>query len=174
MPAIKRWHAAQVIKATDIPVDIFRRWLDRRVIVLDGTDIDPGGSGRPRMFGARSVYRVAIVHRLTRAGLNPPAALSLANIFCDTSQTARPPGQLFPSGRTILVADPNGNGRILHLPPDQNVDDVLISDVSIVVDLGKIIRRVNSRLGLATDVDNSAAVLHEFRNSQLKATHETL
>jgi hypothetical protein len=164
-----RWRASEVVAATEIPVDVFRRWLDRKLLVLDGADIDPGGSGRPRMFGARSVYRVAIVHRLVRAGLNPASALSLANNFCDTSQPGRLPGALFTIGRTLLVASPDGTSKIINLPLDSFVDDILGAEVSIVIDLGRIIEGVNARLGLgAARNRNVDAILNEFK---LKVTH---
>jgi hypothetical protein len=91
----KRWRAAQVAAAAETPIDTLARYLDRCTLAAD---IEPGGSGKPRMFGVKSVYRVALLHPLTRAGLPPAAAKKLADQFCDVGQSGRQPGALFPAG----------------------------------------------------------------------------
>jgi hypothetical protein len=150
------------------------RFLDRKIIALDGADIDHGGSGRPRLFGARTVYRTAITYRLVRSGLAPATARRLASNFCDEAQPGRQPGALFSSGKTLLVASPDGGGRIVNLPPEAFVDDVLNDEVTIVVDVGRIIAGVNRRLGLVPPDDRDVdGILREFCNqSDLKVNHD--
>ena len=161
----KRWRAAQVAAATDTPIDTLARYLERHTIAAD---IEPGGSGRPRMFGARSVYRVALVHRLTGAGLPPAAAKKLADLFCDQSQGGRQPGALFPTGRTLLITSQDGVGRIVNLPPEAFLDDVMSNEITIVVDIGRIIAGVNTRLGLAVPPDRDVdGIIREFTNQPI-------
>ena len=138
------------------------RYLERHTIAAD---IEPGGSGKPRMFGVRSVHKVALVHRLTRAGLPPAAAKKLADQYCDTGQGGRQPGALFPTGRTILITSQDGAGKIINLATEAFLDDALGAEVTIVVDVGRIIVGVNRRLGLAAPPDCDVdAILTEFSN----------
>src|ERR1700704_5282903 len=111
----KRWRSPKVTEAADIPAKDLCRFLDRNIIPREAADIDPGGSGRPRLFGARTIYRTAITYRLVGSGLAPATARRLASKFCDESQPGRQPGTLFPTGKTILIATPDGDGKILNL-----------------------------------------------------------
>jgi hypothetical protein len=107
----RRWRSSKVTEAAAIPAKDLSRFLDRDIIPRDAADIDPGGSGRPRLFGARTVYRTAITYRLVRSGMAPATARRLASKFCDESQPGRLPGALFPNGRTLLIATPDGWDR---------------------------------------------------------------
>jgi hypothetical protein len=169
----KRWRSSKVTEAADIPAKDLSRFLDRKIIALDGADIDPGGSGRPRLFGARTVYRTAITYRLVRSGLAPATARRLASKFCDEAQPGRRPGALFSSGKTLLVASPDGAGRIINLATESFLDDVLKTEVSILVDVGRIVEGVNLRLGLSVARGgNVDAILSEFSKPILKANHD--
>jgi hypothetical protein len=112
-----RCRASKAAAITDMPLSVLARFLERRIITLDPGDLNIGGSGRPRMFGTRTLYRIALVHRLTRAGLPPAAARTLADRFCDTGQSGRQPGSLFPTGRTLLIASQGGTGKISTREP---------------------------------------------------------
>jgi DNA-binding transcriptional MerR regulator len=161
----KRWRTKAVADATEIPTETLFRFLDRRIITSDAGD---PGSGRPRMFGMRSIYRIAIVHRLTRAGLPPAAAKKLADQFCDQGQGGRQPGALFPTGRTLLIASQDGAGKIVNLATEAFLDEVIGAKVTIVVDLGRIVAGVNMRLGLATPPDRDVdGILREFCNQPI-------
>jgi hypothetical protein len=169
----KRWRSAKVIEAADIPAKDLSRFLDRNIIPREAADIDPGGSGRPRLFGARTIYRTAITYRLVGSGLAPATARRLASKFCDESQPGRQPGALFPTGKTILIATPDGDGKILNLAAESFLDEALHSEVSLVVDIGKVVEGVNVRLGLAVSTGgNVDVILSEFSNPILKANHD--
>jgi hypothetical protein len=161
----KRWRTKAVADAAEIPIETLFRHLDRRTITLDAGDLNPGSSGKPRMFGAPSIYRVAILHRLTRAGLPPAAAKKFADQFSDTGQAGRQPGALFPTGRTLMITSQDGGGKIINLPPESFIDDVLSAEITVVVDLGRIVAGVNRRLGLAPLPDRDVdGILREFSN----------
>jgi hypothetical protein len=143
--------------------------LDRQLIELDHTDNDADGSGRPRKFGSKSIYRIALLHRLARVGLNPKSAAALAATFCDRGQPGRLPGALFPQGRTLLIATADGAGKVINLPPDSFVDDIVAHEVSIIVDVGRILEGVNARLGLPVSTErNLDSIISEFSNSNLR------
>jgi hypothetical protein len=138
---------ADIHEATEIPLHTFQHWFDRRIIRLSSDD-DPGdGKGTPRRFGIRRVYQIAIAYRLSRLGVPANIAVTLAALFSDTPQHGREIGRLFQTGRTLLVATPDGCGRIEHLEPDQDIGSLLTDDAAIVVDLNKIISKINSRIG---------------------------
>jgi hypothetical protein len=164
----RRFRAAHVAAATGANVATVCRYLDRRIVLPDIADIDPGGSGRHRMFGPRTAYRIALVHKLAKAGLAPAAAGKLAGAFLDTPQPGRPAGGLFPIGRTLLIASADGGGAIVNVLPDETADDAIGgAEVALVVDLGRIVDRVNTRLGLTVPMGRDLdAIINEFRNNQ--------
>jgi len=136
---------SDVIKATGIPLQQFQHWLDRRVIRLSGEDIPATGHGKPRGFGQRRVYEIAIAHRISRLGVPAATAVALAAKFNEPS-CGRPIGGLFKTGKTVLIATPDGRGTIHNVQPDGNLDSLLNTEAAIVVDIGAIISNVNSRL----------------------------
>jgi len=134
-----------VIKATGIPLQQFQHWLDRRVIRLSGEDIPATGQGKPRGFGKPRVYEVAIAHRISLLGIPAAIAVALAAKFNEPA-CGRPLGGLFKTGKTVLIATPDGRGTIHNVQPDGDLDSLLNADAAIVVDLSAIIFHVNSRL----------------------------
>jgi hypothetical protein len=71
-------------------------------------------------------------------------AMKIAAKF-NEPQRGRPIGGLFPKGRTMLLVCDNAVS-IHNVQPDGNIDSLLNTEAAIVIDLGAIITRVNSRL----------------------------
>jgi hypothetical protein len=64
----------------------------------------------------------------------------------------------------------DGAGKIINLATESFLDDVLKTEVSILVDVGRIVEGVNLRLGLSVARGgNVDAILSEFSNPILKA-----
>jgi hypothetical protein len=61
-------------------------------------------------------------------------------------QRGRPIGGLFPIGETVLLIDQDGIATIHNVQPDGDVASLINTEAAIVVNLGAIIARVNSRL----------------------------
>jgi hypothetical protein len=141
MPAHGKYKSAAVVAATKIPIETFNRWLDRKVCDADDK---AHGKGHPRRFSLDCIYKVAIGHTLTKLSIAPTVAMALAQKFIEP-QRGRNNGRLFDSGRTFLTATPNGVGSIINLQPDEDILSYL-QEATIVVDLGRIVSNVNSRI----------------------------
>jgi hypothetical protein len=140
MPAHGSYRTSAAAKAAGIPLKDFTRNLGRKVIKFAGPD---PGKGRPREFNLSNVYSIAIGHALTKVLVPPTAAMDIAKMFLE-SQRGRKSGKPFESGRTLLLVS-NGVGSIINLQADEDIAAYL-QDATIVVDIGKIISTVNSRL----------------------------
>lgn len=135
-----------VLLATQIPITTFQHWTDRRVIKLAGDDVPSNAPGHARRFGLRSIYKIAIAYRISQLGVSANIALTLASKFTDEAQRGRDFGKLYPLGATLLVATPDGTGSIINLQPDQQLTSVLHDDTALVIDIGRIITKVDSRI----------------------------
>jgi hypothetical protein len=140
MPAHGKYKSAAVVAATKIPIETFNRWLDHKVCDADDK---VHGKGHPRRFSLDRVYKIAIGHALTKALVPPTAAMSLAQLFLDP-QRGRALGRPFATGKTLMTIT-DGVGSVISLQADQDIASHL-QDATIVVDLGKIISTVNSRI----------------------------
>jgi hypothetical protein len=100
------------------------------------------GRDRPRNR-LDTIYRIAIGHALTKAFVPPTTAMSLAQLFFEP-QRGRKRGSLFESGKTLLLVS-DGASSICNLQIDEDIS-MHLHEATIVVDLGKIISTVNSRL----------------------------
>jgi hypothetical protein len=95
------------------------------VIPLSSEDCPGDGNGRPRRFGLRSVYKLAIARRLSLLGIPASLAVSLASKFTDAPQRGRPPGGLFPVGLTCILATPGSTGSVVNLKPEEDIGTLL-------------------------------------------------
>jgi hypothetical protein len=89
------------------------------------------------------IYCIAIGHAITKVLIPPTMAMSLAEQFLEP-QRGRELGRPFESGKTLMLIS-DGVGKIINLQPDQDISSYL-QEATIVVDLGKIVATVNSRL----------------------------
>jgi hypothetical protein len=134
------YKVSAIAKATGIPIDVLTRDLDRKVIKIP--EPKPG-KGRPRLAGLSTIYVIAIGHALTKVFIPPTNAMDLAELFVK-SQRGRDLGRSFASGKTLMLIS-DGVGKIINLQADQDISSYL-QEATIVVDLGAIIQKVNSRL----------------------------
>jgi len=146
MPEHGKYKSAAVVAVTKIPIETFNRWLDRRVIRLSCDDVPGEGRGKPRRFGLRTITKFAIAHRISLLGIPADTAARLASKFTDEPQHGRPIGGVFPRGRTILLATPDGVGAIKNIQPDGDIDSLLSTESAVVVDIGTIISNLTLRL----------------------------
>jgi hypothetical protein len=140
MPAHGSYKMSAAAKAAGIPLKDLTRNLGRKVIRIPGPD---PGKGRPRLATLDTIYHIAIGHALIKVFVPPTAAMSLAQMFLQP-QRGRALGRLFESGKTLLLVT-DGIGSIINLQIDQDISPHL-RETTIVVDLGTIISKVNSRI----------------------------
>ncbi|MGY3588519.1 hypothetical protein ACVIGB_002522 [Bradyrhizobium sp. USDA 4341] len=150
MPARGKLKSAAVVAATNIPIETFNRWLDRKVIGLSGDDVPGDGRGKPRRFGLRTITKLAIAHKIARLGIPANIAVSLATKFTDEPQRGREIGCPFPAGRTVMTATLDGAATIHNVSPDGDVDSILKNEAALVVDIGSIIENLHFRLDTTT------------------------
>jgi hypothetical protein len=146
MPARGKLKSAAVVAATNIPIDTFNRWLDRKVIELSGDDIPGDGRGKPRRFGTRTITKLAIAHQISLLGIPANIAVSLAETFTDQPQRGRPMGCPFPIGKTVLTLTQGGEATIHNIAPDSDLDSILKNEVALVVNIGSIFENLHLRL----------------------------
>lgn len=128
-----------------------------------------GGSGRSHLFTYRRVMQMALVAEMVALGLSPRRAGTLALGFSDVGEAVaywgggpapeipRWPGELFPEGRTVLVAYPgDDHSQVINVPAGKPTYSVLEalrvgtrrSGSAIIVDVNVVDDRVRASLGL--------------------------
>ena len=143
MPASGKFKKAAVVAATKIPIATLNRWDDRKIVIPDPHQRTPG-KGHPRSYALPAIYRIAIGHALTKLSIAPTVAMALASKF-EEPQRGRDVGKLFESGKTFMIVTSDGTASIINLEADQDIS-LFLQEATIVVDLGKIIATVNSRI----------------------------
>lgn len=135
-----------VLKATGIAAHNFDHWVDRRIIPLSGDD-ELAPRGKPRGYGLRTVLKISIAHRISRLGIPANIAVRLASEFTDKPQAGREIGRPFPCGKTMLIATPDGQGKVVRVQADQNMTEHF-QDATLAVDVGQIFNETLSRIAI--------------------------
>jgi hypothetical protein len=141
--------ASDIVRSVGIPATQLSQWLDRGVIKLGEGDLDSNTSGVARQFSRSRVYQVAIAYDLTGTGVNATIAAKAASVFVDQGQPGRAAGELFASGKTMLVHT-SGGTRIVNSHDGDGFGvalHVAYGDVSnVIVDCGALVARVDTAL----------------------------
>jgi len=87
---------------------------------------------------------IAIGVALTKLSVTPAVAMILAQKFFEP-QRGRKLGKPFDNGKTFMLVTTDGTASIINLEADQDIS-LFLQEATIVVDLGKIIATVNSRI----------------------------
>jgi hypothetical protein len=143
MQAHGGYRLSTAANAAGISVKALSRNIDRKIVVPDPRNSAPGKGNRHRI-DRRFIDVVAIGHALTRLSVNPGTAMSLAQKFLEP-QRGRELGKPFDTGRTLMLVTTDGTASIINLEADQDISPFL-HEATIIVDLGKIIATVNSRI----------------------------
>jgi hypothetical protein len=147
MPAFadKYFTASDVFAGTGLrPAKQFQ-WTDRSITIPSKKDKLPSGSGDPHLMSIETVLQLAITVELVGLRVQPKAAARAARKFTDEGQTGRAPGVCFGHGKTILVITPDG-ATVRNLDFTASIFEAVNDDVSIVVDLNRIVERVHNVL----------------------------
>ncbi|SDE12188.1 hypothetical protein SAMN05216337_102059 [Bradyrhizobium brasilense] len=134
-------------KAADTPLATLQRYLQRNHITLQPCDVPSRGCGENRGYSLRRVLQIALTTELTRLGIGPSRAAKAAFEFTDRGNPGRGVGELFPLGRTLLVGLPRGDSKVMNIPPDQTISDVLSDDsAAFIIDCGNVVAKVTKNL----------------------------
>jgi hypothetical protein len=115
-PDLPQFFSADLSRAANIDAATLKNWIGREPYAIRLRDEDRRaiGTGRPHLFTYRTVLQAAICAEFVTLGLPPRRAGSLAELFMNfgygdvRDPKSREGGELFPTGRTIIVAFPAG------------------------------------------------------------------
>ena len=165
--------------------EILRQWIARAAkdksisVDLGQGKVSGGRPGRVNLYSLRSIYRFAIVARLTRLGMSVSVATVAALKFADMGSCAplnapmrkkgtdisdvmasRPPGELYHTDEwyTYLRMTDKSIAEVIPVPKDGRMEGLFfgvwshaasISDTVVLIDLNMLIKEVDSRLSEA-------------------------
>jgi hypothetical protein len=143
---MKTYPTGVAAKVTDTPQPTLQRYLQRH-ITLQPCDIPSRGCGENRGYSLRRVLQIALTTELSHLGIASSRASKAAFEFTDRGNPGRGVGDLFPLGRTLLVGLPRGESKVINIPPDQSISDVLSNDsAAFIIDVGTVVAKVKSKL----------------------------
>ncbi len=142
----KLWRVCDAANAAGMSVEVIRRYIDRKQLELKSCDHKTTGSGNHRALSRARIYQAAIAHELIRIGVTPAKAFPAAASFSDFGDASREPGRLYERGGTTLIIN-HEIQRVINANGDTPLRDILEHGaLSIVLDVKKIVTRVNDIL----------------------------
>lgn len=167
-PYRPQFFSADLCAAAQIDGATLKNWIGREPSALQLSDDDRRavGAGRPHLFTLRTVMQAAICAKLVRLGLAPRRAGSLAALFMNFGRSDAKvkfrPGELFPTGTTLLVAYPVGpqeekgewGSQAINITPESTFSELfpLLNGGrevgAIVLNLSELFDRVQKTLGI--------------------------
>jgi hypothetical protein len=93
-----------VLEAVELTNATLQTWIRRGLVTgAEGDPVDmPGSPGIRRTFSFAQVMQIATAKALIGLGLSVSDAFNAAAAFAHLGSQDRPPGQIFPSGVTLL------------------------------------------------------------------------
>jgi hypothetical protein len=145
---MKTYPTGVVADATDTPQTTLQRLIQRHHIEFQPCDVPSRGCGENRGYSPRRVMQIALTTGLNALGIGPSRAAKAAFEFSDRGGPGRAVGELYPLGRTLLVGLPRGENKVVNVPPDLSISDVLSNDTAaFIIDVGPVVAKVTSKLG---------------------------
>jgi hypothetical protein len=117
------------------------------IIPFQACDKASHGSGEKNGYSSRRVMQIAIMVECSRLGVVPSRSAKAAFEFSDRGSAGRDVGELFPLGTTFLVGLATGENKLLNVPPDLSINDVLSKDASaFIVNCNSVVAKVTEKL----------------------------
>jgi hypothetical protein len=142
----RTYQTSEAARAANMPQRKLRQLIDRQIAPLRGNDVKPNGSGNYCRLSRNRVIQVAIIGRLTNVGVGVSKAAEAALQFSDVGDWVRPPSEVFPIGKTLLVLVPHSPPAVTNSSYEANVGGLLESGAAVVVDLNRIVADVDAAL----------------------------
>jgi hypothetical protein len=144
---MKLYPAGIASEAAGMPPATMQRCLQRNHITMQPCDKPSRGCGENRGYSTRRINQMALTVELTALGISPSRAAKAAYEFSDRGSPGRNVGEPHPLGTTLLVGLPRGENRVIQVPPDKTIQDVLASDTAaFIIDAGKVVAKVKETL----------------------------
>jgi hypothetical protein len=145
--SMKTYQTGVVVGLTGLSAPTLQRLLQRNHIVLQPCDVPSRGCGENRGYSLRRITQIALTGELTQIGIAPSRASRASFEFSDKGSLGRPVGQLFPRATTYLVGLPGGENRVIGVPPDLSISDVLSCDsAAFIINVNRVIERITEKL----------------------------
>jgi hypothetical protein len=139
--------AGAVAKATDTPLPTIQRYKQQGLVRLQSCDVPSSGSGEKCGYSLRRLIQVALITELSRIGIAPSRAAKAAFAFSDQGNPGRAVGELYPLGTTLLAGLPGGENKVLNIPPDLSISDVLATDTAaFIINVNRVIDQITKKL----------------------------
>lgn len=144
---MQTYTAAAIAEATGASVLTLQRYVQQGHTAFQPCDGKSRGSGDKRKYSTRRAIQTAITIECSRLGIVPSRGAKAAFEFSDRTNTGRAVGELYPLGTTILVGLPTGENKVINVPPDKSISDVLSNDsAAFIIDCGSVVAKVTSKL----------------------------
>ena len=147
MPAKAALHTpAQIHEATGFTVPQQNQLYARHTVLLSSADKKPTGSGTRRLIGSETTYRLAILAKGIKTGVQARHAANASKLYA-VGQKGRPPNTLYPVGRTLLILK-EGSAEIVNAPFEATLTTICGRpfEAAIILDIGQIIKAVDDKL----------------------------
>lgn len=139
--------AAVAAEAAGVSASDLQRYANQGHLTFQPCDGESRGSGDKRQYSTRRVIQTAIISECRRLGISPSRAGRAAFEFSDRGSPGRAVGETYPLGRTVLMGLPDGQSKVINIPPDLTIADVLTNDgAAFIIDCGNVVAKVTEKL----------------------------
>jgi hypothetical protein len=143
---MKTYTAAVAAEASGASASTLQRYANHH-LRFQPCDGESRGSGDKRQYSTRRVIQTAIMVECSRLGISAARAERASFEFSDRGNSGRAVGELFPLGRTVLMGLADGQSKVINIPPDLTIADVLSSDgAAFIIDCGNVVAKVTKEL----------------------------
>jgi hypothetical protein len=143
---MKTYTAAVAAEASGATPATFQRYANQH-LNYQPCDGESRGSGNKRPNSIRRINQAAIMVECSHLGISPSRAAEAAFEFSDRGNPGRNVGECYPIGTTVLVGLATGENKVIQIPPDLSINDVLSKDTSaFIVNCNTIVARVTEKL----------------------------
>jgi hypothetical protein len=139
--------AAVAAEAAGVSASDLQRYANQGHLTFQPCDGESRGSGDKRQYSTRRVIQTAIISECRRLGISPSRAGRAAFEFSDRGSPGRAVGEIYPLGRTVLMGLADGQSKVINIPPDLTIADVLTNDgAAWIIDCGNVVAKVTEKL----------------------------
>jgi hypothetical protein len=143
---MKTYTAAVAAEAAGVSATDLQRYANNH-LNFQPCDGQSSGSGDKRQYSTRRILQTAIIAEGKNIGISPKRAAKAALEFSDRGNSGRAVGELFPLGRTVILGLADGQSKVLNIPPDLTIADVLSTDgAAFIIDCGSVVAKVTEKL----------------------------
>lgn len=143
---MKTYSAGEVAEATGASHATLRRYM-RWHTPFQPCDGQSRGSGEKNRYSWRRLIQTGLTVACSQIGVAPSRGAKAAFEFSDKGNPRRAIGELFPLGTTYLVGFPSSENRVINVPPDLSIADVLSNDTAaFIVNVNNVIAKITEKL----------------------------